>query len=80
MGPCPPTGQLQSGKLYLPSNTAQHGQDCFRIQRGEDFFIYVAWRGFPILSPAVYKDRASLPLCILSDFHPSESINDVSVI
>ena len=39
VGPCSPTGQLQPGKLHLPGNTAQHRQDCFCIQRGQDSVI-----------------------------------------
>lgn len=31
VGPRPPPGQLQPGKLHLPSDAAQHRQDCFRI-------------------------------------------------
>lgn len=38
VGPRSPAGQLQPGKLHLPGHAAQHRQDRFCIQRGQDNF------------------------------------------
>lgn len=40
VGPRPPAGQLQPGQLHLPGHAAQHRQDCFCVQGGEDHVMF----------------------------------------
>lgn len=54
VGPRPPTGQLQLGKLHLPGHAAQYRQDRLRIQRGS-FCMFISscliFYFLPCLSP-----------------------------